>query len=88
MHIIVIPNLVLISLFWAYKHFIDKNRITDRRGNNRRYGWKEYSVWLGFIMIFNGYTFFQGDIGFIVYTAGYILAGIGFSSGGYSIWRG
>jgi hypothetical protein len=82
--IIIILNFVFILLLWSYKHFVDKNRLNDNKGNNRKYGWKEYSVFLGLIILFNSYAFLsQDDWGLYPAIIGYVFCGIGLYSNAF-----
>tara|TARA_B110000014_G_scaffold152530_1_gene106616 strand:- start:11 stop:259 length:249 start_codon:yes stop_codon:yes gene_type:complete len=77
---IIISNLVLISLLLAYKHFIDKNHVTDYYGS-RKYGWKEYFVFFGTVCLFNSYTFIQDGLAAGIFA--YLFLIIGFYSGAF-----
>lgn len=63
--IIIISNLILFILLWSYKHIINKNRVNDNKGNERKYGWWEYSTLFGFIILFNTRAFIEGDYGYL-----------------------
>ena len=77
---IVILNSVFIFLLGLY---IVRNPINDNKGNEREYGWREYSVFFGLIILFNSYTFITNDWGYIPAIIGFFILLIGFYSGAF-----
>tara|TARA_B110000908_G_C10194024_1_gene421951 strand:+ start:1191 stop:1418 length:228 start_codon:yes stop_codon:yes gene_type:complete len=69
---IIIGNLFIISLLAAYYRYV---------AQVKPWSWKEYSVMLGVIILFNAYGFIQDDSGYVVAFVGFIFLIIGFYSG-------
>ena len=65
-----------------------KRFINDNKGNERKYGWREYSALFGFINLFNANAFLVGnDFGYLFGTIGLIFIGIGYYSGGFGVLK-